>query len=74
MIDWRRDRIGSALRGENPAVLARLPEGFAVIVDVQWLPGYRVLLSDDPGVSRGRQRAIVWTDATGRARATSRVR
>ncbi|TWG22583.1 diadenosine tetraphosphate (Ap4A) HIT family hydrolase [Micromonospora palomenae] len=52
MIDWRLDRIGSALRGENPTVLARLPGGFAVIGDVQWLPGYCVLLADDPAVQR----------------------
>ena len=52
MIDWRRDRIGAALRGENPTVLARLPGGFAVIGDVQWLPGYCVLLADDPEVQR----------------------
>lgn len=32
--DWRRDRIGSAERGENPMVLARLRSGFAVIGDV----------------------------------------
>jgi len=50
--DWKRDRIGSALRGENPTVLARLPASFAVIGDVQWLPGYCVLLADDPAVSR----------------------
>jgi diadenosine tetraphosphate (Ap4A) HIT family hydrolase len=50
--DWRSDRIGSALRGENPTVLARLPGGFAVIGDVQWLPGYCVLLADDPTVTR----------------------
>lgn len=52
MTDWRRDRIGSALRGENPTVLARLPGGFAVMGDVQWLPGYCVLLTDDPAVDR----------------------
>ncbi|MBQ0891530.1 diadenosine tetraphosphate hydrolase [Micromonospora sp. U56] len=52
MIDWRLDRIGSALRGENPTVLARLSGGFAVIGDVQWLPGYCVLLADDPAVQR----------------------
>jgi diadenosine tetraphosphate (Ap4A) HIT family hydrolase len=52
MSDWRSDRIGSALRGENPTVLARLPAGFAVIGDVQWLPGYCVLLSDDPAAER----------------------
>jgi diadenosine tetraphosphate (Ap4A) HIT family hydrolase len=52
MHDWRTDRIGAALRGENPTVLARLPAGFAVIGDVQWLPGYCVLLSDDPTATR----------------------
>lgn len=52
MTDWRTDRIGSALRGENPTVLARLPAGFAVIGDPQWLPGYCVLLTDDPAAER----------------------
>ncbi|MFJ6463984.1 HIT family protein [Streptomyces sp. NPDC091387] len=50
--DWRGDRIGSALRGENPAVLRRLDAGFAAIGDVQFLPGYSVLLVDDPEVER----------------------
>jgi diadenosine tetraphosphate (Ap4A) HIT family hydrolase len=50
--EWRSDRIGAALRGENPTVLARLPRSFAVIGDVQWLPGYCVLLVNDPGVTR----------------------
>ncbi|MEW2129873.1 diadenosine tetraphosphate hydrolase [Streptomyces sp. NPDC005435] len=50
--DWRTDRIGSALRGENPAVLRRLNAGFAAIGDVQFLPGYSVLLVDDPEVER----------------------
>jgi len=49
---WRADRIGAALRGENPTVLGRLPEGFAVIGDAQFLPGYCVLLVDDPSVDR----------------------
>lgn len=52
MDDWRSDRIGSAHRGANPTVLARMPGGFAVIGDVQWLPGYCVLLVDDPAVTR----------------------
>ncbi len=52
MPDWRDDRIGSALRGENPTVLARMPGGFAVMGDSQWLPGYCVLLTDDPAVER----------------------
>ncbi|WP_042423889.1 HIT family protein [Streptacidiphilus anmyonensis] len=50
--DWRDDRIGSALRGANPTVLRRLDAGFAVIGDVQFLPGYSVLLVDDPEVQR----------------------
>lgn len=50
--DWRTDRIGAALRGENPTVLRRLASGFAVIGDVQFLPGYSVLLVDEPGVQR----------------------
>lgn len=50
--DWKRDRIGSALRGENPTVMARLPASFAVMGDVQWLPGYCVLLVDRVGVDR----------------------
>ena len=33
-------------------MLARLPASFAVIGDVQWLPGYCVLLADDPGATR----------------------
>lgn len=31
-------------------VLARLPGAFAVLGDVQWLPGYCVLLADEPDV------------------------
>ncbi|MFG2846014.1 diadenosine tetraphosphate hydrolase [Kitasatospora sp. NPDC048296] len=50
--DWRADRIGTALRGENPTVLRQLDAGFAVIGDVQFLPGYSVLLTDTPGVER----------------------
>lgn len=51
MSDWRADRVGSALAGRNPTVLLRLDAGFAVIGDVQWLPGYCVLLTDRTGVS-----------------------
>ena len=52
MTDWKQDRIGSALRGENPTVLTRLPGGFAVMGDPQWLPGYCVLLTDNPEAGR----------------------
>ncbi|OIH93746.1 HIT family protein [Curtobacterium sp. MCBA15_001] len=50
-MDWRRDRIAAAHRGENPTVLAELAGGFAVIGDVQFLPGYCVLLGKDPRAS-----------------------
>ncbi|MFE7106689.1 diadenosine tetraphosphate hydrolase [Streptomyces sp. NPDC057575] len=49
---WKNDRPGSALRGENPTVMRRLSAGFAAIGDVQFLPGYSVLLVDEPGVER----------------------
>lgn len=52
MTDWRKDRIGSALRGENPTVITRLPAGFVVMGDPQWLPGYCVLLTDRPDAQR----------------------
>ena len=50
--DWKQDRIGSALGGENPTVMTRLPGGFAVMGDPQWLPGYCVLLTDNPAADR----------------------
>lgn len=50
-MDWREDRIGAAARGENPTVLASLASGYAVIGDVQFLPGYSVLLSRDPSAT-----------------------
>ncbi|MFF1379369.1 HIT family protein [Streptomyces sp. NPDC058308] len=50
--EWREERIRSALAGENPAVMRRLRAGFAALGDVQFLPGYSVLLVDDPHVER----------------------
>ncbi len=52
MGDWRNDRIGTAVRGANPTVMRRLTAGFAVIGDTQFLPGYSLLLTDEPGVQR----------------------
>jgi len=45
MSDWKQDRIGAAVRGENPTVMVRMRSGFAVIGDSQMLPGYCVLLA-----------------------------
>jgi diadenosine tetraphosphate (Ap4A) HIT family hydrolase len=50
-MDWREDRIGAAARGENPTVLASLDSGYAVIGDVQFLPGYSVVLSRNPSAT-----------------------
>jgi hypothetical protein len=44
--DFRADRVARALAGTNPTVLRRLRAGFAVIGDVQHLPGYCVLITD----------------------------
>lgn len=45
MPNWKKDRIGSAIRGENPAVLAKMKSGFAVFGDTQFLEGYCLLLA-----------------------------
>ncbi|MGI6877457.1 HIT family protein [Microbacterium sp. gxy059] len=50
--DWRADRVGSAVAGTNPTVLAELDAAFAVIGDVQWLPGYSLALTKTPGADR----------------------
>ena len=40
------DRVALARRGENDTVICRLPSGWAVLGDVQVLPGWRLLLPD----------------------------
>lgn len=50
--DWREDRVRAAIDGRNPGVLAELPAAFAVIGDVQFLPGYSLALTKTPGVDR----------------------
>ncbi|MFE6735254.1 HIT family protein [Microbacterium sp. NPDC057650] len=50
-MEWREDRIGSAARGENPTVLGETTAGYAVMGDVQFLPGYSVLLSRNPSAT-----------------------
>ncbi|WP_150460078.1 HIT family protein [Nesterenkonia ebinurensis] len=52
MSDWRGDRVGAALQGRNPTVVAELDAAFAVIGDVQFLPGYSLALTKVPGVDR----------------------
>lgn len=52
MTDWRDDRVRAAVDGRNPTVLAELDASFAVIGDVQFLPGYALALTKLPGVDR----------------------
>lgn len=40
------DRVAAARAGTNPAVIARLRSGWAVMGDVQFLAGYCLLLAD----------------------------
>jgi diadenosine tetraphosphate (Ap4A) HIT family hydrolase len=40
---FKTDRIGSALQGENPTMLARMPSGFVFMMDLQFLPGWCIL-------------------------------
>jgi diadenosine tetraphosphate (Ap4A) HIT family hydrolase len=40
------DRVELARRGGNEAAVCRLPSGWAVLGDVQFLPGYCLLLAD----------------------------
>ncbi|MCC6917798.1 MAG: hypothetical protein IT548_01265 [Alphaproteobacteria bacterium] len=56
------ERVALARRGENPAVICRLPSGWVVIGDVQPLPGYCLLLAD-PVVE-----SLNTLDAAGRVR------
>ena len=44
MEDWKKDRIGACVSGENPTVILRMKSGFAVMADNQFLPGYCILL------------------------------
>lgn len=40
------ERVAEAKAGRNPSVICRMPSGWAVIGDVQFLPGYCLLLAD----------------------------
>ena len=40
---YKKDRIGSALRGENPTMVTRMSSGFVFLMDLQFLPGWCVL-------------------------------
>ena len=39
-------RVEAARAGTNPTVICRVPSGWAVLADVQFLRGYSVLLAD----------------------------
>jgi diadenosine tetraphosphate (Ap4A) HIT family hydrolase len=41
-----QDRLAAARAGANPAVICRMPSGWAVLCDMQYLRGYSILLPD----------------------------
>lgn len=41
---WKEQRIQAAIKGKNPMVMKELTGGYAAFGDVQFLPGYCVLL------------------------------
>ena len=45
------ERITKARAGKNPAVICRVPSGWAVLCDVQFLRGYTILLADPVAAS-----------------------
>lgn len=68
MIDYKTDRIGSCVIGENPTLLVKMKSGFAVIADNQFLPGYCILLgypqADSLNALSLEERAQYLTDMT----------
>lgn len=46
MAEMTNPRVEAARRGENPAVVRKMPSGWAVMCDWQKLPGYLILLAD----------------------------
>lgn len=40
------ERVAMAQAGKNPTVICRMPSGWAVMCDTQFLRGYSILLSD----------------------------
>jgi diadenosine tetraphosphate (Ap4A) HIT family hydrolase len=45
------ERIAKARAGINPAIICRLPSGWAVLCDVQFLRGHTILLADPVAAS-----------------------
>jgi diadenosine tetraphosphate (Ap4A) HIT family hydrolase len=41
-----QERVAAARAGANPAVICRMPSGWAVLCDMQFLRGYAILLPD----------------------------
>ncbi len=46
MTTFIHERVAAAQAGNNPTVICRMPSGWAVLCDVQFLRGYSLLLSD----------------------------
>jgi diadenosine tetraphosphate (Ap4A) HIT family hydrolase len=42
------ERIEAARQGQNPTIICKVPSGWVVICDMQYLRGYCILLADPP--------------------------
>ena len=62
------ERVSEAREGKNPAVICRVPSGWAVMCDAQFLHGYTILLADPVVASINdldlKQRAAYLRDMT----------
>ena len=60
------ERVKAAREGKNPTVVCRVPSGWVVMADIQYLPGYCILLADpvvqDLNSLTGRKRAQFLND------------
>jgi diadenosine tetraphosphate (Ap4A) HIT family hydrolase len=61
MMKTIHERVEAARAGTNPTVVCRVPSGWVVMADTQYLPGYCILLADpvvqDLNSLTGRKRA-----------------
>lgn len=68
MVDWKKDRIASAINGTNPTILVKMNSGFAVFGDTQFLPGYCVLIGYPKATCLNdltlKERSVFLTDMT----------
>ena len=62
------ERVAAAREGKNPTVICQVPSGWVVMADIQYLPGYCILLADpvvkDLNSLKGKKRSRFLQDMT----------